>query len=239
MNMAKYVNANKTSADLVAVCTEAIRQRAAGQVPPRVNGVTFEHYAALGWCQQHVREAVEATAFGREGDWEGAKCCATRTAQFLRTLGYAPQTWATAKLGDLIYWSPCGSRCGTCKQDAGHTGILHHLDGATWYVWQNTSSGGKGMCIIPLQSWQRNPVGIFRAFPLAAAGEQEAPTDGERRINWHGQYLDPADVVLVDGAHFLKLRAVADAQGDVVKIDAATGKVFVGPASWWPKDVTP
>jgi len=237
--MPKYVNANKSNTDLIAVCDEALRQRQAGQVPV-VNGVRFEHAAALGWCQQHVREAVEACAFGAEGLWGGASCCATSTHQKLTRQGYTRVSWEDAMSGDLIYWSPCGIRCGTCRQDAGHTGILHHVAGSgAWWIWQNTSSGGRGICIIPIQSWQYSPVGIYRAFPLAAAAEQPAltaPPGGEKRVNWHGEYLDPADVLFEGGKHYVAVRAAAAAEGLVVKVDAATGKVFVGPPEWWPEE---
>jgi|GEM_PF-5477561 len=230
--MPKYASANKSNTDLVAVCDEALRQHKLGQVPV-VNGVRFENHAKTGWCQQHVREAVEATAFGREGVWGGCSCCATSTSQKLTRQGYTRVSWADARPGDLIYWSPCGSRCGTCAQDAGHTGILYHRGSEVWWIWQNSSVGG-GMCCIPMQSWQQSPVGIYRVFPLAAAEDQPAPS-GKARINWHGQYLDPADVVLWGDRHYVALRPAAAAEGSVVKVDAVRGKVFVGPPEWWPE----
>jgi hypothetical protein len=167
--MSKYLRNDKTNRDLIAVCDAALADLHSGDNTPEVGDVVFEHATYLGWCQQHAREAVEGTAYGYEGVWPDTRCCATRTCQVLRTKGYGQYTLATAEPGDLIYWSPCGAKCGppNDRHDAGHVGILHHKSaGGTWYVWQNTSAGGRGMCTIPLQSWQHNPVGIFRLFPL-------------------------------------------------------------------------
>lgn len=173
--MSKFLKTNKTNRDLIAVCDAALADLRGGDTTPEVGAVTFEHAVYLGWCQQHAREAVEACAFGYEGVWSDTRCCATRTCQQLRKAGYEQHTLKTAQPGDLIYWSPCGSHCSTCEQDAGHVGILHHRSAnGTWNVWQNTSYRRLGMAIVPLQSWQHDPVGIFRLFPL---GEPETPAE--------------------------------------------------------------
>ncbi len=230
--MAKYINGNKTNRDLIAVCEEAWEQRLAGKIPV-VNGVTFENATKLGRCQQHVREAVEATAYGREWAWPEASCCATATHQKLAKSGYQIiKDLTSAQSGDLVYMTPCGSRCGTCGQDAGHTGILHRLRDESWMMWQNTSAGGAGLCVREISSSEvKRIVGIYRLFPLAA--NTMTTPGGERPINWHGHYLHPEDVIFHDGAHYVAVRAAAKAEGSMVKVDPKTGKVFVGPASWW------
>jgi len=170
----KYVRTDKSGADLVRVCDLALADLRAGDTTPEVGNVVFEHAVYMGWCQQHAREAVEACAYGYEGVWADTRCCATRTCQNLRSKGYEEVSLSHALPGDLIYWSPCGSHCGTCDQDAGHVGILHHKKDGVWQIWQNTSYRHLGMTIVPMQSWQHEPVGIFRVFP---AGPNTVPAN--------------------------------------------------------------
>ena len=231
----RYLNGNRNNRDVIAACDEVLRQYTAGDRTPSLNGVNFDGAAKMGHCQQNVRELVEAVAYGREWTWGQASCCATATNQRIRATGQPSVELSHAKPGDLVYFGPGGGRCGTCGQDPGHVGIMHHQDGAgTWYVWQNTSYERRGLCCIPLRPEQKaRIVGIYRLFPLAEVQEVQAQ-DGERVVNWWGRYLPESDVVTDDtGQHYVRLRAAAGAEGSAVMLDAATGKVFVGPRAWW------
>ena len=229
----RYLNGNKTNRDVIAACDEVLRQYQAGDRTPTYNGVTFDGAAKMGHCQQNVRELVEAVAYGRERVWGEASCCATATNQRIRAQGYTSVDFSHALPGDLVYFGPGGGRCGTCHQDPGHVGIMHHQSGGTWYVWQNTSYESRGLCCIPLRDSQRSRiVGIYRVFPRADVQQVQA-VDGERQINWWGRYLPAGDVMLQDGEHYVRLRAAAGAEDSAVMMDPVTGKVFVGPRSWW------
>ena len=232
--MSRYLKTHKTNADLIRVCDEALADLQAGDSTPEVGDVVFEHATYLGWCQQHAREAVEACAYGYEGVWPDTRCCATRTCQQLRKAGYDQFTLDTAQPGDLIYWSPCGSHCSTCKQDAGHVGILHDRRNGVWRVWQNTSYHGLGMALVPLQSWQHNPVGIFRLFPLGAA---ETPSEAvPALVVWDGHgrpeckaWMEADGLMTVEALPLLKLlgldgEAPALRQANVIH---ASGRAYV------------
>lgn len=233
--VAKYLSGGKSNLDLLETCDRVLRAYQAGDKSPVLHGVEFESASALGSCQKNVREAVEATAFGKEWSWGQASCCATATEQRLREAGYPRVSLADAQPGDLCYMTPCGSICRKgCKQDAGHVVILHHQVNGVWWGWQNTSYNHLTLCCIPLRDDQKSRiVGVYRLFPLAA--QALAVPAGELKINWRGEWLDPDDVDLKEdaGDHWVRLRAIAEAQGDVVKVDAASGKVYVGPAGWW------
>ena len=228
----KTLNGNKTHKDLLATCDEALRQYKAGDRTPEIGGVVFDGAAFVGRCQQNVREAVEATAYGRERMWGEASCCATATHQRLKGHSWPSRSLGGAYPGDVVYLGPGGGRCDICRQDPGHVGILHHQADGGWYLWQNTVYNGLGLCLIRLRPEQQaRIVGIYRLFPLGASGP--AVYHGERPVNWHGSYLKPDDVLFEGGEHFVNLRAAAAAEGSIVKVDPVSGKVFVGPKEWW------
>ena len=203
-----------------------------GNHKPHYGGVIFEHAAALGCCQQNVRELVEAVAFGKERTWPEASCCAGSTCERLKKSNYERiARIEDAQPGDLIYMGGGGYHTGPgqCGGRVGHVGV-YMGDGE---LWQNTSYDKRGLCIIPIRPEQYTRItGIFRLFPLATEPEAQ---DAELRINWYGEYLDPEAVLFLNGRHYVSIRDAALAEGAAVKVDAATGKVFVGPKAWWEK----
>lgn len=231
----RTLNGLKTNLDVIAACDAVLRLYAAGDQTPEYGGVFFDGAAKLGHCQQNVRELVEAVAYGKERMWGEASCCATATQQRLAAHAWVSVGLANAQPGDLVYFGPGGGKCGVCGQDPGHVGVLHdHPAAGRWNVWQNTSFEQRGLCCIPMRQAQLvRVVAVYRMFPLA-----EVPTtaaDGERRINWWGTWVDPSDVLYDMGEHYVRVRKAAAAEGSVVKIDPASGKVYVGPAAWWPE----
>lgn len=148
-----------TKASLVWVCLELLKQFRGGDSKPSLNGVTMEHANSGGWCQQAVREAVEATIYGAEGLWGYSSCCAGQTARRLTEHGYQV---ATDKLqsGDLIYFGG-GGACRTCGNPVGHTGIWVG-DG----LWQNTSAHNPHFGVWPItgSQWDRL-LGVFAILP--------------------------------------------------------------------------
>ena len=231
----KTLNGNKTNLDLLRNCDEALRQFNSGIIAPVVNGVKMEGAAKMGRCQQNTREIVEATAYGKEWMWGEASCCATATNQRLVAHGWQNVTLKGAQPGDLVYFGPGGGKCGTCGQDPGHVGILHHQhpqDPYTWYVWQNTSYNARGLCCIILRDSQRaRIVGVYRMFALAELAATGLP-NAERRINFRGQWIDPDDIMYDMGVHYINVRRAAAVLGDTVKV-GRDGKVYTGPAEWW------
>jgi hypothetical protein len=227
----KTLNGNKTNLDVIAACDKVLAEYKAGDATPAYNGVEFDGAGKLGHCQQNVRELVEAVAYGKERMWGEASCCATSTQQRLGRDGWVSVGLANAQPGDVVYFGPGGGHCSTCGQDPGHVGILHdQAESGVWNMWQNTSYDSLGLCCIPIRQAQHDRIiAVYRLFPLATA----ATPDGEMLINWWGTYL-PADAVeYTDGGHMINLRKAAEAEGSVVKVSG--GKVFVGPAAWWPE----
>lgn len=150
-----------TKASLVYVCTELLRQFKRGNTLPRVNGVTMEHASIAGYCQQAVREAVEATVYGAERLWVYASCCAGQTARRLKAAGFGVPR-AEMQSGDLVYFGG-GGACRTCGNPVGHTGIWAG-DG----LWQNTSAHSPHFGVWPVTDaqWERL-LGVFSILPAA------------------------------------------------------------------------
>jgi hypothetical protein len=130
-----------------------------------MNGVTMEHASAAGYCQQAVREAVEATIYGAEHLWPQASCCAGQTARRLIAAGYKVPR-AEMQSGDLVYFGG-GGACRYCGNPVGHTGIWVG-DG----LWQNTSAHNPHFGVWPIteSQWDRL-LGVFSILPE----QEEAP----------------------------------------------------------------
>lgn len=152
-----------TKADLVRVCNKVLELVKQGKTPV-INGVMFEAWKKLGRCQQHVREAVEATVYGAEGLWPYASCCAGSTAKRLLAGGFLKsKSLDGVEPGDLVYMTG-GKTCSTCRGQVGHTGIWIG-DGL---LWQNTSAGNRGTCAIGISDSQKQRlIGVFEILPEA------------------------------------------------------------------------
>lgn len=152
-----------TKASLVYVCLELLRQFNAGESKPHLNGVTMEHASGSGWCQQAVREAVEATIYGEEYCWPYSSCCAGQTGRRLKAAGLAVPR-EQMQSGDLVYFGGGGS-CRTCGNPVGHTGV--------WVgngLWQNTSAHNPHLGVWPVtdSQWDRL-LGVFSILPAEEA----------------------------------------------------------------------
>lgn len=158
--------AKPTKANLVAVCMMVIDAIHRGLKSITINGVTIGDFKSVNWCARNVRLALGATKYGDPWGWPYAACCATSMAKKLRAAGLAVPR-KQAQPGDVIAFasSAKGAKCSQCGSPVGHVGIYMGDN----KLYQNTSYGRRGTCIIPIRSEQWDALlGVFEVLPDAA-----------------------------------------------------------------------
>ena len=155
---------------IAQVAGTVLHRYKSGDRSPSYNGVRFDGAARNGRCQQNVRDLVEASIYGKPDVWQEAGCCAGKTRRNLHAAALKGKYLEIKDIeqlrpGDLVYLSG-GYTCSRCRGGVGHAMVCmgRRADG-NLMMWQNTSCGGRKLCLLPLVQWQsRRFVAAYR-FP--------------------------------------------------------------------------
>lgn len=160
---------------IVSVAEKVLRAYQSGDTSPKIGGIRFEAASWYGRCQQNVRELVELSIFGKEGDWPESGCCATQTEKNLKkasgTVVYERITDLKKVIpGDLVYMNCSGVFCNDCGHWAGHAMVCVAIKNGSQIFWQNLS----GLCKKPLLDWQKKSfVAAYRFKPKPTKSIEE------------------------------------------------------------------
>jgi hypothetical protein len=167
---------------ITSVAEQIYAMYKSGDPSPSRGNVTFEAASESGMCQQNVRELVELSIFGHEGDWAESGCCATQTEKNLHHAANGDVYERIAdlqevQLGDLVYLKGSNVVCSRCGHRAGHVMVCVAVRDGTPVFWQNLS----GLCEEPMWDWQRERfVAAYRFKPNKRKAIPRPPTIEEQ-----------------------------------------------------------
>jgi hypothetical protein len=140
---------------IVDVAEIVLQRYRSGHRKPTYEGIRFSAANRAGYCQQNVRNLIEAAVYEEPRSWDEAACCAAHTQSNLHHASKDGKYIEITNLddlepGDLVYLSG-NQRCSRCGRRAGHAMVFtRRLENGDMMMWQNTSRDGLLLCEIPL-----------------------------------------------------------------------------------------